>query len=111
MLGKLALKVLECRSYRTTSPGRAEIFCSDIFLENELKPESHLGSGRPYAGRREGAGWLQRELFVLHHSFGSRAQPEPVPSGAVIEEIAALVDRGYKEVVLSGIHLGTYGGI
>ena len=28
---------------------------------------------------------------------------------SVIREIAALVDRGYKEVVLSGIHLGTYG--
>src|SRR5262252_4802745 len=29
----------------TASAGHAEIFCSDIFLEHELKPASHFGSG------------------------------------------------------------------
>src|SRR6185503_3262844 len=28
-----------------SSHGRAEVLCSDIFLEKELKPASHLGSG------------------------------------------------------------------
>jgi len=30
-------------------------------------------------------------------------------AASVLHEVASLVDRGYKEIVLSGIHLGTYG--
>src|SRR5688572_26982703 len=45
ILGKLTLKILEQEFPQREPTGRAEIFCSDIFLENELKPESHLGSG------------------------------------------------------------------
>jgi threonylcarbamoyladenosine tRNA methylthiotransferase MtaB len=32
-----------------------------------------------------------------------------MPAAIVLQEIRELVERGYKEVVLSGIHLGTYG--
>src|SRR5688572_22784117 len=44
ILGQLTLKVLDTDFEGGEPGGRAEIFCSDIFLEKELKPESHLGS-------------------------------------------------------------------
>ena len=52
---------------------------------------------------------MQCELFVLHHSVCSRAQPQSVTAQPSSKRSPVLVDRGYKEVVLSGIHLGTYG--
>jgi len=31
------------------------------------------------------------------------------PAGQIVEEVQRLVDRGYREIVLTGIHLGHYG--
>src|SRR4029079_9780968 len=42
MVGELSLRVFDEDS---SAPGHAETFCSSIFLERELKPASHLGSG------------------------------------------------------------------
>src|ERR1700720_95770 len=42
LVGQMALNVLD-EDFSTH--GRAEILCSSIFLERELKPASHLGSG------------------------------------------------------------------
>jgi threonylcarbamoyladenosine tRNA methylthiotransferase MtaB len=107
MLGHLTLKVLEA-DFPVDLPGRAEIFCSDIFLENELKPESHLGSGgRTRAIVKVQDGCNANCSFCIIPSVRGRSRS--LAPGSVIEEIAALVDRGYKEIVLSGIHLGTYG--
>src|ERR1043165_8887642 len=39
LVGQLTLKVLDPEFEPAQSEGRAEIFCSDIFLEDELKPE------------------------------------------------------------------------
>jgi threonylcarbamoyladenosine tRNA methylthiotransferase MtaB len=105
ILGNLALKVLESDSQRT---GRAEIFCSDIFLEEELKPESYLGSGgRTRAIVKVQDGCNANCSFCIIPSVRGRSRSLPIAS--VIEEVSALVERGYKEVVLSGIHLGSYG--
>jgi threonylcarbamoyladenosine tRNA methylthiotransferase MtaB len=87
---------------------RAEIFCSDIFLENELKPESHPGSGgRTRAIVKVQDGCNANCSFCIIPSVRGRSRS--LAPRSVIEEVAILVNRGFKEVVLSGIHLGTYG--
>ena len=103
ILGELTLKVLD-----SEPSGRAEIFCSDIFLEDELKPESHLGSGgRTRAVVKVQDGCNANCSFCIIPSVRGRSRS--LPQASVIEEVSALVERGYKEVVLSGIHLGSYG--
>ncbi|MDR1745227.1 MAG: tRNA (N(6)-L-threonylcarbamoyladenosine(37)-C(2))-methylthiotransferase MtaB [Planctomycetota bacterium] len=38
----------------------------------------------------------------------ARGKPESRPPDAILEEAARLVDHGYKELVLTGIHIGAY---
>jgi threonylcarbamoyladenosine tRNA methylthiotransferase MtaB len=108
VLGTLALKVLNSDFAAREPLGRAEVFCSDIFLENELRPESHLGSGgRTRAIVKVQDGCNANCSFCIIPSVRGRSRS--LATASVIEEVSRLVDRGYKEVVLSGIHLGTYG--
>jgi threonylcarbamoyladenosine tRNA methylthiotransferase MtaB len=108
MLGELTLKLLETNSESTRVSGRAEIFCSDIFLEDELKPESHPGSGgRTRAVVKVQDGCNANCSFCIIPSVRGRSRS--LSPTDVIREISILVERGYKEVVLSGIHLGSYG--
>jgi len=107
ILGQLTLKVLDS-DFTAEPSGRAEVFCSDIFLEHELKPESHLGSGgRTRAIVKVQDGCNANCSFCIIPSVRGRSRS--LPPRSVIEEVASLVDRGYKEVVFSGIHLGTFG--
>ena len=107
LLGRLTLNVLGS-DFESERPGRAEVFCSDIFLEQELKPESHFGSGgRTRAVVKVQDGCNANCSFCIIPSVRGRSRS--LSPASVVQEISALVDRGYKEVVLSGIHLGTYG--
>jgi threonylcarbamoyladenosine tRNA methylthiotransferase MtaB len=93
---------------RNGSEGRAEIFCSDIFLERELKAESYVGSGaRTRAVVKVQDGCNANCSFCIIPSVRGRSRS--IEPEAALKEIAQLVSRGYKEIVLSGIHLGTYG--
>jgi threonylcarbamoyladenosine tRNA methylthiotransferase MtaB len=88
--------------------GAAEIICSSIFLERELKPASHLGSG----GRRRAIIKVQDGCnancsFCIIPSVRGRSRS--IDPEAAIQEVRDMVARGYKEVIFSGIHLGTYG--
>lgn len=90
------------------SAGHAEVFCSDIFLERELHPAAHVGSG----GRTRAVVKLQDGCnancsFCIIPSVRGRSRS--IEPEAALNEVRELVDRGYKEVVFSGIHLGTYG--
>jgi threonylcarbamoyladenosine tRNA methylthiotransferase MtaB len=90
------------------SHGHAEIFCSDIFLERELKPASHFGSGgRTRAVVKVQDGCNANCSFCIIPSVRGRSRS--IEPAAALDEVRELVDRGYKEVVFSGIHLGTYG--
>jgi len=92
----------------TAKHGHAEIFCSDIFLERQLKPVSHFGSGaRTRAVIKVQDGCNANCSFCIIPSVRGRSRS--IEPEAALEEIRELVERGYKEVVLSGIHLGTYG--
>jgi threonylcarbamoyladenosine tRNA methylthiotransferase MtaB len=108
LVGQLALKVLDSEFEVAPPAGRAEIFCSDIFLEDELKPETHLGSsGRTRAVVKVQDGCNANCSFCIIPSVRGRSRS--LDPAAVLTEVSSLVDRGFKEVVFSGIHLGTYG--
>jgi len=108
IVGQLALNALHSDLQPIDRTGRAEVFCSDIFLEEELRPEPHLGSGgRTRAVVKVQDGCNANCSFCIIPSVRGRSRS--LSPASVVEEIAELVARGYKEVVLSGIHLGTYG--
>jgi threonylcarbamoyladenosine tRNA methylthiotransferase MtaB len=105
IVGEIALNLLD-QDFRTH--GRAEILCSSIFLERELKPASHVGSGgRTRAVIKVQDGCNANCSFCIIPSVRGRSRSID-PEGA-IAEVRDLVARDYKEVVFSGIHLGTYG--
>jgi threonylcarbamoyladenosine tRNA methylthiotransferase MtaB len=90
------------------SAGHAEVFCSDIFLERDLKPAAHVGSGgRTRAVMKVQDGCNANCSFCIIPSVRGRSRS--IEPEAALSEIRELISRGYKEVVLSGIHLGTYG--
>src|SRR6185369_4115382 len=88
--------------------GHAEIFCSDIFLERQLTPASHVGSGgRTRAVVKVQDGCNANCSFCIIPSVRGRSRS--MPPALLIQEIRDLVARSYKEIIFSGIHLGTYG--
>ena len=88
--------------------GRAEIICSSIFLERELEPASHLGSGgRTRAIIKVQDGCNANCSFCIIPSVRGRSRS--IEPAAALDEVHEMVARGYKEVIFSGIHLGTYG--
>jgi threonylcarbamoyladenosine tRNA methylthiotransferase MtaB len=105
LVGRLTLNVLD---EDFTSTGRAEVFCSDIFLEQELQPRTHSGSGgRTRAIVKVQDGCNANCSFCIIPSVRGRSRS--MAPDMVLAEVRSLVERGYKEIVLSGIHLGTYG--
>src|SRR5438067_292811 len=105
LVGEIALSVLD-EDFSTH--GRAEVLCSSIFLERELKPASHLGSGgRTRAIVKVQDGCNANCSFCIIPSVRGRSRS--IDPEAALDEVRNLVARGYKEVIFSGIHLGTYG--
>jgi threonylcarbamoyladenosine tRNA methylthiotransferase MtaB len=91
-----------------SSHGRAEILCSSIFLEKELDPHAYLGSGgRTRAVVKIQDGCNANCSFCIIPTVRGRSRS--LAPNVVLDEVRELVSRGYKEVVFSGIHLGTYG--
>ena len=64
--------------------------------------------GRAHPGVYQGAGWLQSVLHILYYSVCERACQKQGASD-VLQEIRTLAKSGYREVVLTGIHLSSYG--
>ncbi len=105
VVGRMANELLE-EDFSTH--GRAEILCSDIFLERDLKPASHFGSsGRTRAVVKVQDGCNANCSFCIIPSVRGRSRSINLES--VLAEVRILVDRSYKEIVFSGIHLGSYG--
>jgi threonylcarbamoyladenosine tRNA methylthiotransferase MtaB len=105
LVGRLTLNVLD---EDFTSTGRAEVFCSDIFLEQEFQPRTHSGSGgRTRAIVKVQDGCNANCSFCIIPTVRGRSRS--MAPGMVLAEVRSLVERGYQEIILSGIHLGTYG--
>ena len=86
----------------------AEVRVSDIFAVRETAP--HLAaafSDRARAFVEVQNGCDHRCTFCII-PYG-RGNSRSVPAGAVVDRIKALVDQGYREVVLTGVDVTSYG--
>jgi threonylcarbamoyladenosine tRNA methylthiotransferase MtaB len=106
-VGPLVLDGLDDDS-RHPASGRAEVFCSDIFEEKVLPGPLVQGSaGRTRATVKVQDGCNANCSFCIIPSVRGRSRSlEPE---AVIGHVRDLIDRGFPEIVFSGIHLGSYG--
>src|SRR5438034_7800560 len=86
LVGQFALNLLD-EDFSTH--GRAEILCSSIFLERELKPASHVGSGgRTRAVVKVQDGCNANCSFCIIPSVRGRSRS--IDSGAALSEIRHL---------------------
>jgi len=99
---------------RLTPPARSEIFVSDIFAHTELLaapvfdaagPGTNSDRTRPNLKVQDGCN--NRCSFCVIPSV--RGQSRSLPLNHVLSEVNALVNAGYREVVISGINLGRWG--
>ncbi|HEV7659211.1 MAG TPA: tRNA (N(6)-L-threonylcarbamoyladenosine(37)-C(2))-methylthiotransferase MtaB [Allosphingosinicella sp.] len=93
---------------RAFLPAEEKVCVSDIMQVRETAP--HLAAGfaeRARAFVEVQNGCDHRCTFCII-PFG-RGNSRSVPAGLVIERIAALVDEGFREVVLTGVDVTSYG--
>src|SRR5437773_6084592 len=102
----------ESREFRTDNWELAtenRIFVSDIFAHTELLAAPVFDSAnqrtRPNLKVQDGCG--NRCSFCVIPSV--RGHSRSLPLAEVIREVNALVEAGYREVVISGINLGRWG--
>jgi threonylcarbamoyladenosine tRNA methylthiotransferase MtaB len=104
LVGQIALTLFD----EFPTHGRAETLCSSIFLDKNLNPPLHQGSaGRTRAVVKIQDGCNANCSFCIIPSVRGRSRS--MNGDTVVAEVRELVSRGYKEVVFSGIHLGSYG--
>jgi threonylcarbamoyladenosine tRNA methylthiotransferase MtaB len=89
-----------------------QIFVSDIFAHTELMAAAVFegeaaGDGRTRPNLKVQDGCDNRCSFCVIPSV--RGQSRSLPLAGVIREVNALVESGYREVVISGINLGRWG--
>lgn len=86
----------------------AEVICSTIFDSRELRPSPYFGSGgRTRAIVKVQDGCNANCSFCIIPSVRGRSRS--LSPELVVAEVAGLTARGFREVVFSGIHLGSYG--
>ncbi|HXW56099.1 MAG TPA: tRNA (N(6)-L-threonylcarbamoyladenosine(37)-C(2))-methylthiotransferase MtaB [Candidatus Cybelea sp.] len=97
------------RLHRPISPGPGKIMTGDIFRESALLPNPApvltFDRTRPILKIQDGCNHRCSYCVIPFVRGRSRSLP---PTRAV-EEVRAMVSRGVKEIVLSGINLGSYG--
>ena len=97
------------RSGRDVAPHLGKILTGDIFEQRALLSTPVLG----------GEGNHTRPTLKIQDGCDSRCsycvipfvrgKSRSLPPGTVIQEIQRLAESGYREIVVSGINLGTYG--
>lgn len=92
-----------------TSEVRSPIFVSDIFAHTELQaaPVFDAANERTRPNLKVHDGCDNRCSFCVIPYV--RGQSRSLPLAEVIREVDALVQAGYREVVISGINLGRWG--
>lgn len=87
----------------------AEVFVSDIFAHTELlaAPVFDSANQRTRPNLKVQDGCDNRCSFCVIPSV--RGQSRSLPLDRILGEITALVNSGYREVVISGINLGRWG--
>lgn len=107
--GFLPLDAIAPTSQLENPPHLAEILVGDIFEQNALLSSPVFG----------GEGGHTRPTLKIQDGCNSRCsfcvipfvrgKSRSLPPAAVVEEVQKLAEASYREIVLSGINLGTYG--
>lgn len=96
-------------SHRPSTEDQRPIFVSDIFAHTELlaAPVFDAANERTRPNLKVQDGCDNRCSFCVIPYV--RGQSRSLPMERIIREMNALVDSGYREVVISGINLGRWG--
>jgi threonylcarbamoyladenosine tRNA methylthiotransferase MtaB len=95
-------------AFRFTRAEEAEVHVSDVFGVRQHAPHlAHAFAEHARAFVEVQTGCDHRCTFCVI-PYG-RGESRSVPAGAVIDRIAALVDAGHREIVLTGVDLTSYG--
>lgn len=111
--GFVPLANLALTSQQPTATNRGQLYVSDIFAHTELLAAPVFESGgiqssdrtRPNLKVQDGCD--NRCSFCVIPSV--RGQSRSLPLAEIIKQVTALVNAGYREVVISGINLGRWG--
>jgi threonylcarbamoyladenosine tRNA methylthiotransferase MtaB len=99
-------------SLTPSEPGN-DIFVSDIFAHTELLAAPVFGAAHATNGDRTRPNLKVQDGCDNRCSFCVipyvRGQSRSLPLNRILEEVNALVNSGYREVVISGINLGRWG--
>jgi threonylcarbamoyladenosine tRNA methylthiotransferase MtaB len=95
------------RGERTTVEG-ADVFCSSIFDSRQLRVIADASGGgrtRPVLKVQDGCSYRCSYCIIPSVRGDSRS----LPLAEVIRQARLLLDQGFREITLTGIHLGGYG--
>lgn len=96
------------RESGATLPGGATVYCSSIFESRELRSIADMsGGGRTRAFLKVQDGCSYRCSYCVIPFV--RGDSRSLPLEEVLYQTGHLLRQGYKEIVLTGIHLGAYG--
>jgi len=94
---------------------------SSLAIQLGLTTSERFGEGDGSCGAAIEPGIAGRTAFTLRVQTGcaqpcayciipvTRGEPRSVPVGAVLAEVDRIADAGFKEIALTGVHLGSYG--
>lgn len=98
----------DCGESEARLPGGAEVYCSSIFESRELRSIADMsGGGRTRAFLKVQDGCSYRCSYCVIPFV--RGDSRSLPLTEVLRQTRHLLNQGYKEIVLTGIHLGGYG--
>jgi threonylcarbamoyladenosine tRNA methylthiotransferase MtaB len=86
----------------------AAVYCGSIFESKELRTIADISGGgrtRPVLKVQDGCSYRCSYCVIPYVRGDSRSLAEE----KVLRQVECLLDQGFKEVVLTGIHLGGYG--
>jgi threonylcarbamoyladenosine tRNA methylthiotransferase MtaB len=84
------------------------IFVQDIFNQKQfcgIPPSRFIGRTRAFLKIQDGCNSFCSYCIVPYARGNSRSMPQK----EMLDAVANLSEHGYREIVLTGIHLGTYG--
>ncbi|WOK37034.1 tRNA (N(6)-L-threonylcarbamoyladenosine(37)-C(2))-methylthiotransferase MtaB [Sphingomonas sp. C3-2] len=104
------IEKMEAKSFRfdASADGEAEVRVADIMAVQQTAPQLASGFAEHARAFVEVQNGCDHRCTFCIIPYG-RGNSRSVPAGAVIDRIAALVDEGYAEIVLTGVDLTSYG--
>jgi len=96
------------RESAATLPGGAAVYCSSIFESQELRSIANMSGGtrtRAFLKVQDGCSYRCSYCVIPFVRGPSRS----LPLEEVLHQTGHLLQADYKEIVLTGIHLGGYG--